>query len=230
MAASRRRSGAVLTSAEPRALSAIARTRTPTLPHLGPAVHRHLRELPSSVNGLSLTQSLLLQILAREPASVGDLWRVSQSELEPMPLLGDTMFLHILNQMGRARLAVYGRSVLDPERPFSDRLLPLPRPAVRYSGVTDWLGHTLQPVLRRLFRDDRGHVFEGLIHRVEIEAGNWDPESPICDTTEEVEIMAQNKGMLPTPDNLGFFGENPTASQLRRNRFVFEASSGSQET
>ena len=71
---------------------------------------------------ISLTQSLLLQILAREPATAGDLWRVSQGELEPMPFLGDTMFLHILNQMGRAHPAVYERSVLDPDRPFSDRL------------------------------------------------------------------------------------------------------------
>ena len=67
------------------------------------------------MNGLSLTQSLLLQILAREPASVGDLWRVSQGELEPMPFLGDMTFLHILNEMGRAHPAVYERSVLDPE-------------------------------------------------------------------------------------------------------------------
>jgi hypothetical protein len=120
---------AALASADPRALAAIARTRTPALPHLGPAVHRHLQELPSSVNGLSLTQSLLLQILAREPASVGDLWRVSQGEREPMPFLGDTMFLHILNQIGRAHPAVYERSVLVR----SAIALPLPRPAVRYS-------------------------------------------------------------------------------------------------
>ena len=139
---------AALTSADPSALAAIARTRTPALPHLGPAVHRHLQELPSSVNGLSLTQSLLLQILAREPASVGDLWRVSQGELEPMPFLGDTMFLHILNQMGRAHPAVYERSVLDPERPFSDRLAITQTGREVLQGVTDWL--SLQPPLRWL--------------------------------------------------------------------------------
>ena len=65
---------------------------------------------------------LALTDTSQEAASVGDLWRVSQGELEPMPFLGDTMFLHILNQMGRAHPAVYERSVLDPERPFSDRL------------------------------------------------------------------------------------------------------------
>lgn len=30
----------------------------------------------------------------------------------------------------------------------------------------------------------------------------------ICDTTKEVEIIAENKGLLPTPDNLGYFGYN----------------------
>ena len=111
-------------------------------------MHRHLQELPSSVNGLSLTQSLLLQILAREAAGVGDLWRVSQGELEPMPFLGDTMFLHILNQMGRVHPAVYERSVLDPERPFSDRLAITQTGREVLQGVTDWL--SLQPPLRWL--------------------------------------------------------------------------------
>src|SRR5205823_1177327 len=31
----------------------------------------------------------------------------------------------------------------------------------------------------------------------------------ICDTTKEVEIIAQNKGLWPTPDNLGYYGYNP---------------------
>jgi hypothetical protein len=139
---------AALTSADPRALAAIARTRTPALPYLGPALHRHLQELPSSVNGLGLTQSLLLQILARAPASVGDLWRVSQGELEPLPFLGDTMFLHILDQMGRAHPAVYERSVLDPERPFGDRLAITRTGREVLQGVTDWL--SLTPPVRWL--------------------------------------------------------------------------------
>jgi hypothetical protein len=139
---------AALTSADPRALAAIARTRTPALPHLGPAVRRHLQELPSAVNGLSLTESLLLQILASGPASVNDLWRVSQGELEPMPFLGDMAFLHILNQMGRARRAVYERSVLDPERPFRDRLAITQTGREVLQGVTDWL--SLHPPVRWL--------------------------------------------------------------------------------
>jgi uncharacterized protein DUF1835 len=137
---------AALTTADPRPLAALARTRTPALPHLGPALRRHLQELPSSANGLSLTQSLLLQVLDRGPASVGDLWRISQGELEPLPFLGDTMFLHILNEMGRARPAVYERSVVDPEHSFSDRLVITETGRDVLRGATDWL--SLQPPLR----------------------------------------------------------------------------------
>lgn len=139
---------AALTSDDPRALAAIVRTRTPALPHLGPALHRHLQELPSSVNGLSLTQSLLLQILSRQPATVGDIWRILQAELEPLPFLGDTMFLHILHEMGPANPSVYERSVLDSDRPFSDRLTITQTGRDVLHGVTDWL--SLQSPIRWL--------------------------------------------------------------------------------
>jgi hypothetical protein len=137
---------AALTSDDPRALAAIVGTRTPALPHLGPALHRHLRELPASATGLSLTQSQLLQILSREPATIGEMWRISQEELEPLPFLGDTMFLHTLDAMGRATPPVYERSVLDPERPFSDRLAITQTGRDVLRGKTDWL--SLRPPVR----------------------------------------------------------------------------------
>src|SRR5918994_1747820 len=139
---------AALTSDDPRALATIVRTRTPALPHLGPALHRHLQELPSSVNGLSLTQSLLLEILSRQPAAVRDMWRISQAELEPLPFFGDTTFLHILREMGRANPAVYERSVPDSDRPFSDRLAITQTGRAVLQGVTDWL--SLHPPVRWL--------------------------------------------------------------------------------
>ncbi len=49
-----------LANADPRALASIVRSGTPALPLLAPALHRHLRELPSVVNGLSLTEELAL--------------------------------------------------------------------------------------------------------------------------------------------------------------------------
>ena len=56
-----------LTNPDPRYLAAIVRNGTPALPLLGPALHRHLRELPSNVNGLSLTEELALTLMAEPP-------------------------------------------------------------------------------------------------------------------------------------------------------------------
>jgi hypothetical protein len=58
----------------------------------------------------------------------------------------------------------------------------------------------------------------------------------ICDTTQAVETIAQNKGMLSTPDNLGYYGYNPALSAYveiisytkllqdakKRNRILFD--------
>lgn len=58
----------------------------------------------------------------------------------------------------------------------------------------------------------------------------------ICDTTKEIEIIAQNKGMLLTPDALGYYGYNPNLSAYveiisytkllrdakKRNRILFD--------
>jgi hypothetical protein len=58
----------------------------------------------------------------------------------------------------------------------------------------------------------------------------------ICDTTKEIEIIAQNKGMLPTPDNLGFYVYNQSLQTYveiisytkllrdakKRNRILFD--------
>ena len=58
----------------------------------------------------------------------------------------------------------------------------------------------------------------------------------ICDTTKQVETIAENKGMLCTPDNLGYYGYNPALSAYveiisytkllrdakKRNRILFD--------
>ena len=59
-----------LTSDNPQRLAAIARSGTPALPILAPALHRHLGELPSIENGLSFTEHLLLQILSEGKVSL----------------------------------------------------------------------------------------------------------------------------------------------------------------
>ncbi len=52
-----------LINPDPRGLAAIMRSGTPALPLLANALHRHLRELPSTVNGLSFTEEMALQLL-----------------------------------------------------------------------------------------------------------------------------------------------------------------------
>jgi hypothetical protein len=58
----------------------------------------------------------------------------------------------------------------------------------------------------------------------------------ICDTTKEVETIAENKGLLPTPDALGYYGYNQALSAYveiisyaklladakKRNRILFD--------
>jgi hypothetical protein len=132
------RAWSALTADDPRDLAIVMRTGTPALPHLAPALHRHLLELPSKANGSSLTQFLMLQLLGEASSTVGDLWR-RYGEREPLPFLGDTMFLHILNEMGRTKMPVLKWTTADPGQPFRDHveITDLGREVV--SGNADWL-------------------------------------------------------------------------------------------
>lgn len=101
-----------LANPDPRPLAAIMRGGTPALPLLAPALHRHLRELPSRDNGLSLTEAMALALMAQPPARWGgvvnlaNIYAAMHRELDPLPGQGD---LHVrdrvLNMEGaRARL------------------------------------------------------------------------------------------------------------------------------
>ncbi len=59
-----------LISADPRTLAALLRMGTADLPLLGPALHRHLRELPATNTGLSLTEEVALRSLASKPCGI----------------------------------------------------------------------------------------------------------------------------------------------------------------
>jgi hypothetical protein len=128
---------AAVTSDDPRRLAELARTGTRALPHLTPALHRHLRELPSLANGLSLTEHLTLQMLDETSMTMGELFRTLHAEREPLPFLGDSMFLHIVTEMGRAALPVFTR--VPGEHPFQDRLSITDAGREVLRGVTDWL-------------------------------------------------------------------------------------------
>jgi hypothetical protein len=92
-----------LASSDPRNLAAITRSGTPALPIMAPALHRHLRELPSAKNGLSLTQQLTLQAVSEgsidKPMRVwADVYPLIQKR-DPIPWMPDLAFRNLINEM-----------------------------------------------------------------------------------------------------------------------------------
>ncbi|MFL6603590.1 MAG: hypothetical protein ACJ8R9_20000 [Steroidobacteraceae bacterium] len=98
-----------LVSPDPRALAAIMRSATPALPLLAKALHRHLRELPSSVNGLSFTEEMALQMLAEDEMSLNRLIGRQVYERDPLPGQGDLNVRNRLLNMEGASARVYER-------------------------------------------------------------------------------------------------------------------------
>jgi hypothetical protein len=109
-----------LASDDPRQLAAIARSGTPALPIMAPALHRHLRELPSVENGLGLTGQLILQIVSEGTADEGlsvweDVWPRLQ-ERDPLPWITDLWFLQVIKDLlaGPGPLLAFNRIPLLP--------------------------------------------------------------------------------------------------------------------
>jgi len=98
-----------LVNPDPRALAAIMRSGTPVLPLLAKALHRHLRELPSRVNGLSLTEEMALQVLAEDEINLTHLFGRLTYELDPLPGQGDLQMRDRVLNMEGASARVYER-------------------------------------------------------------------------------------------------------------------------
>jgi len=98
-----------LVDPNPRALAAIMRSGTPALPLLAKALHRHLLELPSSVNGLSFTEDMALQLLAEDEINLGRLHARLTYEFDPLPGQGDLQMRDRVLNMEGANARVYER-------------------------------------------------------------------------------------------------------------------------
>lgn len=108
-----RRVWPALRNPDPRGLLAVAEEGTEPIPFMANALRRHLRELPSTMNGLALTQQLGLEIMAAEgPVDAGRAFRTLTTEYEPLPFLGDLMFWHVLVDMGDVSDPLFA---VDPE-------------------------------------------------------------------------------------------------------------------
>jgi len=99
-----------LANPDPRPLAAIVRSGAPALPLLARALHRHLRELPSSINGLSLTEELALTLLVKEPHNLIKMYWTMVYSTDPLPGQGDWTVRCRLLDMEGASARVYTRS------------------------------------------------------------------------------------------------------------------------
>jgi hypothetical protein len=99
-----------LANPDPCPLAAMVRSDTPALPLLARALHRHLRELPSTINGLSLTEELALTLLAKEPHNLIKMYWTMVYSTDPLPGQGDWTVRCRLLDMEGANARVYTRS------------------------------------------------------------------------------------------------------------------------
>jgi hypothetical protein len=99
-----------LANADPRPLAAIMRSGTPALPLLAAALHRHLRELPATVNGLSLTEELALTLLAEQPDTLMKMVGRMVWVTDPLPGQGDWNVRRRVLDMEAASAPVFTRS------------------------------------------------------------------------------------------------------------------------
>jgi hypothetical protein len=113
------------------------------LPIAAPALRRHLQELPGATDGLSLTERLVLRMLAEEPGRIGRMFGTCMQRFEPLPFLGDIGFLGVVEQT-LARPAIL---TIEPgEQPFP-RLVTITEIGRRVlAGQIDYL--TLGPPKR----------------------------------------------------------------------------------
>jgi hypothetical protein len=103
--------------------------RVTDLPHLAPALRRHLQQFPSVTNGLSRTEQQTLEAVSRGVSAVRDLFRVAHQQGEEAMFMGDLGYLLPIGSH-RRRAAGHGRSGR-PHRAVRHRSLARWRPPRR---------------------------------------------------------------------------------------------------
>jgi hypothetical protein len=124
---------AALREPDPTGIHAIARAGTPAQPIAAPALWRHLRELPGTTDGLSLTQRIMLSILSEAPARLGKALGAIIGGREPLVFLGDIGLLATIEAM--ANTTPPALTIQPGQRPF-DRLAMITDTGRRVLGGT----------------------------------------------------------------------------------------------
>ena len=128
----------------PTALANLIGAGTPDLPLLGPALRRHLEELPWTSDGLSLTERLTLRAVAEGAETPGQCFRDLHTGLEPQPFLGDIMYWPIVTRLARARrpaindVETWGEPVA--LTPFGEDVLAGAADWIAANGIDRWVG------------------------------------------------------------------------------------------
>jgi len=92
-----------ITSQTPEPLQQIVEQGTEAIPTMAIALRRHLQELPSTHNGLSLTEQLTLQILAdKGPMNAARLFGWYTNHYEPLTFMGDTGYWLVIGDLASA--------------------------------------------------------------------------------------------------------------------------------
>jgi hypothetical protein len=142
-----------ITSSTPELLFDVVSTGTPASPTLSAALARHLRELPSTQNGLGLTEHLTLEILSEKGAmTAGRLFSTYTKEYEPLPFLGDSGYWTVLNGLATAESAALqitrqngAATGIDSHShvsllPFGERLLERRADWLHTNVIERWIG------------------------------------------------------------------------------------------
>jgi Domain of unknown function (DUF1835) len=140
----------MLRSPDPRPLADLARMGIAELPQLAGAVRRHCQELPWIGTGLSLTERLILQLLAEAPRTVGQTFHQLMMEREPLPWLSDLLFRFIVENIKRVEQPMFTAAFDGGDhQPWpQERLTITPLGRAVLAGTVDWL--SLRPPARWL--------------------------------------------------------------------------------
>jgi hypothetical protein len=130
----------LLRQPDPTPLAAAVAEGFAELPYLARALRRHCQELPWIGDGLSLTQRLILEVLAEQPHTIGQVFRDLMLERDPLPFLSDLMLGDFVKDMKRVRQPVFiGTFEDDDRRWFRERLTITPLGRAVLVGEVDWL-------------------------------------------------------------------------------------------
>jgi hypothetical protein len=157
----------MLRSVDPSPMAAAARVGVRHLPFMAAALRRHCQEFPWTDDGLSLTERLVLRLLAERPCTMGEIFHALQEERDPLPWLGDTMLRFILESMKRLDHPVFTWALDRADEPwFRERLTITDLGLAVLAGEVDFLslhppprylgGVAITPSAPRWRWDDRG--------------------------------------------------------------------------